>query len=45
MLVLPNMTIEPSFAQKKKKKITKRDKSIVIYDFGIAQFEDGTIKC
>ena len=38
------MTIEPSFARKKKW-TTKRDKSTVTYDFGTAQFEDGTIKC
>ena len=44
MLVLHNMTIEPSFARKKKW-TTKRDKSTVTYDFGTAQFEDGTIKC
>ena len=44
MLVLHNMTIEPSFARKKKW-TTKHDKSTVTYDFGTAQFEDGTIKC
>ena len=44
MLVLPNVTMEPSNVRKKKG-ITKCDKSIVICDVGTAQYKDGTIKC
>jgi len=45
MLVLPNVTIEPSFARKEKlnHQMWQKVQSHVI--FGTAQFEDGTIKC
>ena len=46
MLVLPNVTIEPSnVREKKKKRTTVCDKSTVTCDVGIAQREDGTAKC
>ena len=35
----------PSNVRKKNKGTTKCNKSIVTYDVGIAQCEDGTIKC
>ena len=44
MLLLPNVTIEPSLWEKKNW-TTKHDKSTVTCDFDTAQFEDGTIKC
>ena len=44
MLLLPNVTIEPSLWEKKNW-TTKHDKSTVKCDFDTAQFEDGTIKC
>ena len=44
MLVLPNMTIEPSIVRKKKW-TTKHDKSTVTCNLGIAKFENGAIKC
>ena len=44
MLLLPNVTIEPSLGEKKNW-TTKHDKSTVTCDFDTAQFEDGTIKC
>ena len=44
MLLLPNVTIEPSLWEKKNW-TTKHDKSTVACDFDTAQFEDGTIKC
>ena len=36
MLVLPNVTMEPSNVKKKKKRTTECDKSIVTCDVGIA---------
>ena len=44
MLVLPNLTIEPSNVRKKKR-ITKCNKSTVTYDVSTAQFKDDTINC
>ena len=44
VLVLPNMTIEPSNVRKNRE-TTECDKSTVTCDVGIAQREDGTAKC
>ena len=43
MLVLPNVTIEPSFVRKFFFWTTKHDKSTVTCDFDTAQFENYTI--
>ena len=43
MLVLPNVTIEPSNVRKKKG-TTKFDKRIITYDVRTTQCEDGTVK-
>ena len=43
MLVLPNVTIEPSNVRKNKG-ITKCDKSTITFDVDTAQCVDGTIK-
>ena len=45
ILILPNVTMEPSNVRKKKKGTTKCDKRTVTYDVGITQSEDGTVKC
>ena len=45
MLVLPNMTIEPSNVRKKNKGTIECDKSTVICDISTTQCDDGTIKC
>ena len=45
MLVLPNITIEPSNVSKKNKGTTEYDKSTVICDIRTTQCYDGTIKC
>ena len=44
MLVLYNVKMVPSNLRKKKE-TTECDKSTVTYDVGIAQCEDGVIKC
>ena len=43
MLVLPNVTMEPSYVRKKNKGTTEYDKSTVTYDIGTTQCEDGII--
>ena len=45
MLVLPNVTIEPSNARKKNKGTIGCDKSTVTYDVDTTQCNDVTIKC
>ena len=44
MLELHNVRMKPSNVRKNKGTI-ECDKSIVICDVGIAQYEDGTVKC
>ena len=45
MLVLLNVTMEPSNVRKKNKETTKCDKTTVTCDIRIAQYEDRTDKC
>ena len=45
MLVLPNVTMEPSNVRKKNKGTTEYDKSTVTCHISTTQFEDDTIKC
>ena len=45
MLVLPNVTMEPSNVRKKNKGTIECDKSTVTCDVGNAQCDNGTIKC
>ena len=44
MLILLNVTIEPSNMSKKNKGNTKCDKSTVTCDVGINQYDNGTVK-
>ena len=45
MLEPHNVRIKPSNVRKKSKETTKCEKRTVICDAGIAQYEDGTVKC
>ena len=45
ILVLHNVKMVPSTVRKKNKGTTECDKSIITYDVGTTQCEDGTIKC
>ena len=45
MLVLPNVTFEPSNVRKKKRGTIECDKTTVTCDISITQFKDATIKC
>ena len=45
MLEPHNVRIKPSNVRKKSKETTKCEKRTVICDVGIAQREDGTVKC
>ena len=45
MLLLPNVTMEPSNVWKKNKGITECDKNTVTCHVGTAQYEADTIKC
>ena len=45
MLVLPNVTMEPSNVRKKKMRTTKCDKRIVICDVKTTKYGDEPIKC
>ena len=45
MLILPNVTIEPSNVRKKKKKTIECNKSTVTCDVGTIQCEDEIVKC